>query len=413
MLHSRDRILTTHVGSLPRNEVLTDLLIRREAGEAIDRDTMGAEMDRAVRSIGRGAGCRRHRHRQRRRAAAGRLPDLYPGRMSGFGGESKRKVGKDFQEVPELIEMFLRRFPRRAKISNAPQAVGEVRYLDSKDIEAEIARFKACATAAGAPFAETFATAPSPGIVATTMMNAYYKSHEDYLMALAREMRPEYLAIHEAGLILQIDAPDLAMERTMTFQDMSETEFLGVCELHMAAINKGLEGIPRDRVRLHCCWGNWEGPHVHDIGLGADSAHSLPGARRCAHHRVRQPAPPARIRGAARQSPAQGLAADPRRHRHHHQLRRAPASGGAAHRGGGGGGRRPRAGDRLDRLRLRHLRGPRMGGGEHRLEEARSLARRRRHRLRPPVGWHLRRRKPGPGSARDRERPAQLAAKAA
>ncbi len=267
MLHSRDRILTTHVGSLPRNEVLTDLLIRREAGEAIDRDTMAAEMDRAVRDIvaaQTAAGIDIGNDGEQQRVG---FQTYIPARMSGFGGEFKRKVGKDFQEVPELIEMFLRRFPRRAKISNAPQAVGEVRYLDTKDIEAEIARFKACATAAGAPFAETFATAPSPGIVATTMMNAYYKSHEDYLMALAREMRPEYLAIHKAGLILQIDAPDLAMERTMTFQDMSEKEFLGVCELHMAAINKGLEGIPRDRVRLHCCWGNWEGPHVHDIGL--------------------------------------------------------------------------------------------------------------------------------------------------
>jgi 5-methyltetrahydropteroyltriglutamate--homocysteine methyltransferase len=86
-------------------------------------------------------------------------------------------------------------------------------------------------------------------------------------MALAREMRPEYLAIHEAGLILQIDAPDLAMERTMTFQDQSEAQFVKTCELHVAAINKALEGIPRDRVRLHCCWGNWEGPHIHDIGL--------------------------------------------------------------------------------------------------------------------------------------------------
>ena len=267
MLHSRDRILTTHVGSLPRNEVLTDLLIRREAGEAIDRDTMAAEMERAVRDIvaaQTAAGIDIGNDGEQQRVG---FQTYIPARMSGFGGESKRKVGKDFREVPELIEMFLRRFPRRAKISNAPQAVGEVRYLDTKDIEAEIARFKACATAAGAPFAETFATAPSPGIVATTMMNAYYKSHEDYLMALAREMRPEYLAIHKAGLILQIDAPDLAMERTMTFQDMSEKEFLGVCELHMAAINKGLEGIPRDRVRLHCCWGNWEGPHVHDIGL--------------------------------------------------------------------------------------------------------------------------------------------------
>jgi len=267
MLHSRDRILTTHVGSLPRNEVLTDLLIRREVGEAIDRDVMDAEMDRAVRrtvEAQAAAGIDIGNDGEQQRVG---FQTYIPARMSGFGGESKRKVGKDFQEVPELIEMFLRRFPRRAKISNAPQAVGEVRYLDTQDIEAEIARFKACAAAAGAPFAEMFATAPSPGIVATTMMNAYYKSHEDYLMALAREMRPEYLAIHEAGLILQIDAPDLAMERTMTFQDISETEFLGVCELHMAAINKGLEGIPRERVRLHCCWGNWEGPHVHDIGL--------------------------------------------------------------------------------------------------------------------------------------------------
>jgi len=267
MLHSRDRILTTHVGSLPRNEVLTDLLIRREVGEAIDRDVMDAEMDRAVRrtvEAQAAAGIDIGNDGEQQRVG---FQTYIPARMSGFGGESKRKVGKDFQEVPELIEMFLRRFPRRAKISNAPQAVGEVRYLDPQDIEAEIARFKACAAAAGAPFAETFATAPSPGIVATTMMNAYYKSHEDYLMALAREMRPEYLAIHQAGLILQIDAPDLAMERTMTFQDMSEKEFLDICELHMAAINKGLEGIPRERVRLHCCWGNWEGPHIHDIGL--------------------------------------------------------------------------------------------------------------------------------------------------
>jgi len=267
MLHSRDRTLTTHVGSLPRNEVLTDLLIRREAGEAIDRGTMSAEMDRAVRDVvaaQTAAGIDIGNDGEQQRVG---FQTYIPARMSGFGGESKRKVGKDFQEVPELIEMFLRRFPRRAKISNAPQAIGEVRYLDTKDIEQEIARFKACAAAAGAPFAETFATAPSPGIVATTMMNAYYKSHEDYLMALARELRPEYLAIHEAGLILQIDAPDLAMERTMTFQDMSETEFLGVCELHMAAINRAIEGIPRARVRLHCCWGNWEGPHVHDIGL--------------------------------------------------------------------------------------------------------------------------------------------------
>jgi 5-methyltetrahydropteroyltriglutamate--homocysteine methyltransferase len=267
MIGGRDRILTTHVGSLPRNPTLTDLLIRREAGEPIDTAAMATEMDRAVREtvdaqVAAGIDVGNDGEQQR----VG-FQTYIPARMSGFGGESKRKVGKDFQEVPELIEMFLRRFPKRSKISNAPQAIGEVRYLDTEDIREEINRFKACTAKAGAPFVETFMTAPSPGIVATTMMNAYYKSHEDYLMALAREMRPEYLAIHEAGLVLQIDAPDLAMERTMTFQDQSDGEFVKTCELHMAAINKAIEGIPRDRIRLHCCWGNWEGPHVHDIAL--------------------------------------------------------------------------------------------------------------------------------------------------
>ena len=267
MLTSRDRILTTHVGSLPRNDTLTDLLIGREAGKAIDPAILAAEMDRAVRDTVAAqvqAGIDIGNDGEQQRVG---FQTYIPERMSGFGGESRRKIGKDFQEVPELLEMFARRFPRRAKISNAPQAVAEVHYRDTKDLEDEIARFQRGMAAAGKPFAETFLTAPSPGIVATTMMNAYYKSHEDYLMALARELRPEYRAIHAAGLVLQFDAPDLAMERTMTFQDLSEAEFLRVCELHVAAINTALEGIPRDRVRLHCCWGNWEGPHVHDIAL--------------------------------------------------------------------------------------------------------------------------------------------------
>src|SRR5436853_2576638 len=257
MLTSRDRILTTHVGSLPRNEVLTDLLIRREAGEAIDAATMAAEMDRAVRSVVEAqiaAGIDIGNDGEQQRVG---FQTYIPARMSGFGGQSKRKVGKDFQEVPELIEQFLRRFPKRAKISNAPQAIAEVRYLDTKDVKDEIARFKRCASAARPAFAETFATAPSPGIVATTMMNAYYASHEAYLMALAREMRPEYQAIHAAGLILQIDAPDLAMERTMTFQDLGEKEFLVDCELLMAANNKANEGIPCVRVLVAFRWGIW------------------------------------------------------------------------------------------------------------------------------------------------------------
>ena len=266
MIGSQQRILTTHVGSLPRDNELTDLLIRREAGEAIDGAVMAAAMDRSVRATvaaQAAAGIDIGNDGEQQRVG---FQTYVVERMSGFGGESKRKVGRDFAQVPELIDMFLRRFPKRSKISNAPQAVAEVRYLGTEGIEDEIHRFKA-ATADATPFAERFMTAPSPGIVATTMQNAYYASHEAYLMALARELRPEYLAIHRAGLILQIDAPDLAMERTMTFQDVSDSEFVSICELHMAAINAAIADIPRERVRLHCCWGNWEGPHIHDIQL--------------------------------------------------------------------------------------------------------------------------------------------------
>ena len=162
MLTSRDRILTTHVGSLPRNDTLTDLLIGREAGKAIDPAVLAAEMDRAVRDTVAAqvqAGIDIGNDGEQPRVG---FQTYIPERMSGFGGESRRKIGKDFQEVPELLEMFARRFPRRAKISNAPQAVAEVHYRDTKDLEDEIARFQRGMAAAGKPFAETFLTAPSP-----------------------------------------------------------------------------------------------------------------------------------------------------------------------------------------------------------------------------------------------------------
>jgi 5-methyltetrahydropteroyltriglutamate--homocysteine methyltransferase len=264
MLTSRDRIMTTHVGSLPRNDVLTDLLIKREAGEAVDPGVMAAEMDRAVADVVKeqqDAGIDSGNDGEQQRVA---FQTYMAARMSGYAGESKRKVGKDFVEHPDLVATFGRRFVHRAKISNAPQARAEIKYNDTKDIKDEIARFK---TIAAGAFAEQFMTAPSPGIVATTLQNAFYDSHQAYLDALAREIRKEYLAIHEAGLILQVDAPDLAMERVMAFQDETDEGFVKIAEAHLAAINKATEGIPRDRWRLHVCWGNWEGPHVYDIAL--------------------------------------------------------------------------------------------------------------------------------------------------
>jgi 5-methyltetrahydropteroyltriglutamate--homocysteine methyltransferase len=189
-----------------------------------------------------------------------------PQRMTGFAGESKRRRGREFEEFPELMNYLKHRFPHVSKQQNAPECQGELKYLDIKPLEGEIARFKAVAQSAGA-FSELFMTAPSPGIISSTMLNAFYPSHAAYLQAIAREMRNEYQAIHEAGLVLQIDAPDLAMDRTMLYRDLSDSEFVKAVELHVAMINEGIEGIPRDRVRLHICYGNWEGPHIHDIAL--------------------------------------------------------------------------------------------------------------------------------------------------
>jgi 5-methyltetrahydropteroyltriglutamate--homocysteine methyltransferase len=110
-------------------------------------------------------------------------------------------------------------------------------------------------------------TAPSPGIISTTMLNAHYDSHDKYLDAIAREMKNEYQAIAKAGLTLQVDAPDLAMDRTMMYRDLSDTDFVKRVERHIASINDGIAGIPREQVRLHVCYGNWEGPHIHDIAL--------------------------------------------------------------------------------------------------------------------------------------------------
>jgi 5-methyltetrahydropteroyltriglutamate--homocysteine methyltransferase len=186
--------------------------------------------------------------------------------MSGFAGESKRRRGRDFEEFPALVDDLMRRFPKRSRMQNAPEAQAELHYLDSSALTNEIHRLQRAASGSGA-FAECFMTAPSPGIISTTMLNAYYDSQQSYLNALAREMRNEYLAIHRSGLLLQIDAPDLAMDRSMFYRDLSDSKFVQAAEMHVAALNQAIEGIPRDRVRLHCCWGNWNGPHLYDVGL--------------------------------------------------------------------------------------------------------------------------------------------------
>jgi 5-methyltetrahydropteroyltriglutamate--homocysteine methyltransferase len=263
MLTSTDRILTTHVGSLPRNETLSDLLIRQEAGESIDAVTLAREIETATR------------HTIERQVKAGvdvgndgeqsrvGFQTYVPRCMCGFGGESKRPPARDQIEFPSYYRQMAARFPHSARVMNAPAALSAVEYVNGAPIREDAERLRKLGTG----FRETFMTAPSPGIVATTMLNQHYDSHEAYMMALAAALANEYRAIHEAGHVLQIDSPDLAMERHRFFGHLDELAFLKQLELHVAAINIGIDGIPRDRVRLHVCWGNNDGPHIYDIAM--------------------------------------------------------------------------------------------------------------------------------------------------
>ena len=263
MIFSRDRILTTHVGSLPRNETLSHLLIGQEAGAAIDTARLAAEVETATAYVIAAqvkAGVDVGNDGEQSRVG---FQTYVPRCLCGFGGESKRPAARDQAQFPGYMRQMAARFPHSAKVTNAPAALSAIDYVDGAPIARDAVRLKKLGTG----FAETFMTAPSPGIVATTMINQHYASHEAYLMALAKALGHEYRAIIAAGHVLQIDAPDLAMERHRFFGHLDEPGFLQQLELHVAAINAGIAGIPRDRIRLHVCWGNNDAPHIYDIAM--------------------------------------------------------------------------------------------------------------------------------------------------
>jgi len=169
---------------------------------------------------------------------------------------------RDLLEHPDFLELAIPRQQRRqVNLMAAPAAVGDIRYRGTAEVDAE------CALVARAPFAETFMTAASPGIVAAAMENRHYPSMERYVRAVADALAVEYRAVVGHGLLLQIDAPDLALERHTLFADRPLPEFLTWVELVLSALNDALSGIPAERVRLHVCWGNYEGPHTHDVDL--------------------------------------------------------------------------------------------------------------------------------------------------
>ncbi len=268
MLKSTDRILTTHAGSLPRAEPLNSLLIDQELGKPVDMGKLKAAVDARVS----------HVLAKQVEVGIDSVNDGEQGhigfqtyvaqRMKGYGGQSSRHQGRDWVVFPQYAERFRSRLPPlQAKISNAPQAIAEIEYTGQALVAEETARLNRLAAPLKGKYAETFMNAASPGIITTTMHDAFYGSHEKYLAAVAKQMAKEYAAIVNAGHILQVDAPDMAMERTMLYRDETDAKYLEILEQHVAAFNAAIAGLPRDRVRLHVCWGNWEGPHVHDIAM--------------------------------------------------------------------------------------------------------------------------------------------------
>jgi 5-methyltetrahydropteroyltriglutamate--homocysteine methyltransferase len=269
MRRSEERILTTHAGSLPRPPELVRLYVRRAQGEAVDAAELEAAGREALRlsvrqQIEAGIDVGNNGEQQREGFF------LYvQHRMSGFGGAWQRRPRGDVVRYPIFERMMQQQLAGRTAVSNMhpPQAIGEVRYLDPALVNAECADFRAVLDESEAGFVEPFLTAPSPGIVAAAMENRHYDSEEAYLAALADALRVEYEAIVGHGFLLQLDCPDLALERHITYQDRPLGEFLGFVERVVTAINRALVTVPRERVRMHVCWGNYEGPHDQDVPL--------------------------------------------------------------------------------------------------------------------------------------------------
>lgn len=255
----------THVGSLPRSQEVVDFLFARERGEDYDRTAFDACMARAVAET------------VRRQVAAGidvvsdgetskiSYATYVKDRYSGFAGDSPRRAPADLKLFPTFLDRLARAggTPTYAR----PMCVGEVRPTGQHELETDITNLRAAMERHGAR--RGFMNAASPGVISLFLQNDHYPSREAYLAALADAMRDEYRRIVAAGLDLQLDCPDLALSRHMLFTDLTDAEFVKVAHTHVEALNHALDGIPEERIRIHICWGNYEGPHVCDIDMDA------------------------------------------------------------------------------------------------------------------------------------------------
>ena len=259
-----DRILTTHVGSLPRGAELTELLFAAERDEPVDAKrferVVAAAVDETVRrQVEAGVDI----------VSDGEMSKIsyatyIKDRISGFAGDSPRRAPADLEAFPSFLE-------RQAKGGGTPsyrrpRCVGEVAPVTLAPLEGDVSRFAAARGVHGNP--QGFMNAASPGVIALFQPNEFYPSHDAYLEALAEAMRPEYEAIVGAGLILQLDSPDLGLGRHMMFKDRSDGDYLMAIGRHVEVLNHALRNVPAERCRMHVCWGNYEGPHHCDVEMG-------------------------------------------------------------------------------------------------------------------------------------------------
>jgi 5-methyltetrahydropteroyltriglutamate--homocysteine methyltransferase len=271
MKRSAERILTTHAGSLPRPEHLNALYVKRARGEPLgpgEIATAGLDALRAIvpKQVEAGIDVGNNGEQQHDSFF------LYlKERLTGLGGTWQRASRADVDRYPEFRQRYLEQTASSAtRVSpndGLPTAIGEVRYIDAAAIESECRDFADALKAHPKAFVEAFMNAPSPGMLAATIKNRHYDSEARYLAALGEALRVEYEAIARAGYVLQIDAPDLALERHISFKDKPVSIFVEFVESVVATINAALKNIPADRVRLHVCWGNSESPHDADVPL--------------------------------------------------------------------------------------------------------------------------------------------------
>jgi 5-methyltetrahydropteroyltriglutamate--homocysteine methyltransferase len=260
---STDRILTTHVGSLPRSQAVTDILFARANGRAVDAVVAGSVMEAAVSAI-----VRRQVEVGIDVVSDGEMSKIsyatyIAERLSGFAGDTPREPGQDLSDFPRLLQK-LADMGATAKYRR-PRCVGPIAAVNPQPLEIDLRNLRKAVEAAEPH--ETFMNAASPGVIALFQPNEYYPTQDAYLEAIADAMRNEYEGIVAAGFILQIDAPDLAMGRHTMYRQRSTEEFLTLAAMHIEVLNHALRNVPAERVRMHVCWGNYEGPHHHDVPI--------------------------------------------------------------------------------------------------------------------------------------------------